>query len=118
MLRNYLTTAFRHLLRYRTTTLMNVVSLAAGLTCCLVVYIIVRHEYSYDSFQPQADRIYRLVTETQPPEGPSYHGAASLAMAEALRDDMAAVAEATQVVRGGGILKYTNVAGRETRWGR
>lgn len=48
MLRNYLTTAYRHLLRHRTTTLMNVVSLSIGISCCLVVYVIVRHEYTYD----------------------------------------------------------------------
>jgi putative ABC transport system permease protein len=31
-----------------------------GIACCVVIYLFVRHEYSYDKFHKNGDRIYRL----------------------------------------------------------
>ncbi len=117
MLRNYLTTAYRHLLRHRTTTLMNVISLSVGIACCLVVYVIVKHEYTYDNFQPQADRMYRVVSQTQRSDGTEYHGAIAFPMAEALRDEVPAVSSATQVyARNYAVIKRISAAGDEQRF--
>ena len=117
MLRNYLTTAYRHLLRHRTTTLMNVISLSVGIACCLVVYVIVKHEYTYDNFQPQADRLYRVVTETQRSDDTEYRGAVSLPVAAALRDGLSAVASATQVyAHRMPMIKHIDSAGNEQRF--
>ncbi len=117
MLRNYLTTAYRHLLRHRTTTGMNVISLSVGIACCLVVYVIVKHEYTYDNFQPQADRLYRVVSQTQRAEGTDYHGAIAFPMAEALRDEVPAVSSATQVyARNYAVIKRLSAAGDEQRF--
>lgn len=117
MLRNYFTTAYRHLLRHRATTLMDVISLSIGISCCLVVYVIVRHEYSYDQFQPQADRTYRVVSQTQRADGTEYHGAIAFPMAEALRNDIPAITNATQVyARNYAVIKRTTAAGDEQRF--
>ena len=117
MLKNYLITAYRQLKRHRATTLMNVISLSIGIACCLVVYVIVKHEYTYDSFQPQADRMYRVVTETQSSDGTEYRGAVSLPIAEALRDELPSVAAATQVyAQRMPLIKRIDSAGNEQRF--
>ena len=117
MLRNHLTTAYRHLLRYRTTTLMNVISLSVGIMCCLVVYVIVKHEYTYDDFQPQADWMYRIVTQTQEPSGIDYDGSVCFPMAELLREEIPAVASATQTYgRSYALIKRLDSAGNEARF--
>ena len=117
MLRSYFTTAYRHLLRHRTTTGMNVISLAVGIACCLVVYVIVKHEYTYDNFQPQSDRMYRVVSQTQRADGTEYHGAIAFPMAEALRDEVPAVANATQIyARNYAVIKRLSAAGDEQRF--
>ncbi|KAB7727874.1 FtsX-like permease family protein [Rudanella paleaurantiibacter] len=71
MLRNYLKIAFRNLVKHRVSTLINLFGLTIGVTTCLTIYLITRHELSYDTFHADHERIYRLVGETQfgnPPE--------------------------------------------------
>jgi putative ABC transport system permease protein len=60
MLRNYLTIAFRNLLRHRIFSLVNVFGLAIGMAACLLILQYVRFELSYDRFHAQGSRIYRI----------------------------------------------------------
>ena len=63
MLRNYLNVALRNFRRYKAFTAINVLGLALGLACCLIIALYVHHELSYDRFNEKADRIYRVVQE-------------------------------------------------------
>jgi putative ABC transport system permease protein len=63
MIKNYLKTAFRSLVKNRVFTLINVLGLFLGLTAFLLIYAYVGFEKSYDGFHPNADRIYRVVTD-------------------------------------------------------
>lgn len=65
MLRNYIVVAWRNLLRYKLYSLINVVGLAVGMTCCILMLLWVQDELSFDLFHEKADRIYRIVTENQ-----------------------------------------------------
>ena len=71
MLRNYLTTAIRYLLRNPVYAFINVFGLSIGLTCALLILLFVKHELSYDRFHDKKDRIYRLVFEMKDSEGES-----------------------------------------------
>lgn len=59
MLKNYLTIAFRNILRNKAYSFINIAGLAVGMAACITIFIYVQHEYSYDSFNKKADRIYR-----------------------------------------------------------
>jgi putative ABC transport system permease protein len=63
MLKNYLTIALRHLRRHPGYATINVVGLAVGIACCLLILLFVRDELSYDHFHDDADRIYRIVSD-------------------------------------------------------
>ena len=63
MLKNYLTVTLRNLWRHKGYTAINVLGLAVGLACCLLIALYVYHEWSYDRFHEKADRVYRLVQE-------------------------------------------------------
>jgi len=60
MFKNYLKISLRYLLRYKTYTTINVLGLAVGITCCVLIMLFVRSEFSYDRFHTKADRIYRM----------------------------------------------------------
>jgi|TARA_B100001964_G_scaffold227501_1_gene277557 putative ABC transport system permease protein len=49
MLRNYLTTALRHLLKHRAYAALNVLGLAVGMACCLLILLDIRYELSFAS---------------------------------------------------------------------
>ncbi|NUO80581.1 ABC transporter permease, partial [candidate division KSB1 bacterium] len=63
MLKNYLKIALRNLLRHKGYSFINVVGLAIGMACCILILLWVRDELSYDAFHPESDRIYRVVQE-------------------------------------------------------
>jgi putative ABC transport system permease protein len=60
MIRNYLKIAFRNLVKYRFISFINIFGLTTGLTCCLMILAFILHEISYDRYQPNADRVYRV----------------------------------------------------------
>jgi putative ABC transport system permease protein len=59
---NYLKITARRLMRQKTISLINIFGLSAGLAACLLIYLYVRHELSYDAYHPNADRVARLTT--------------------------------------------------------
>lgn len=60
MIKNYFKIALRNLQRHKGFSLINVLGLTIGLTCCFLIMVFVRHELSYDTFHSKYDRIYRL----------------------------------------------------------
>lgn len=60
MLKNYFKTALRNLWKNKAFSAINIVGLAAGLAVCLLIVLYVFDELSYDRFNKNAERIYRL----------------------------------------------------------
>ncbi|MDH5704772.1 MAG: ABC transporter permease, partial [Candidatus Aminicenantes bacterium] len=63
MIKNYIKTAFRNLIKHKAFSLINISGLAIGMACCLLIIIFVQDELSYDKFHAKADRIYRMTSE-------------------------------------------------------
>jgi len=60
MLKNYLRIAIRNLAKYKFISFINLFGLTVGLSCCLLILTYILHETSYDKYNRQADRIYRV----------------------------------------------------------
>jgi putative ABC transport system permease protein len=60
MIKNYLKTAYRSLLKNKGFTILNVLGLSVGLATCLLIVFYVVDELSYDRFNTKGDRIYRI----------------------------------------------------------
>ena len=71
MLRNYLKIAFRALRRHLGYTAINVLGLAVGIACCVLLGLYVRSELSYDDFHAYADRLVRVTATMDPGEPPT-----------------------------------------------
>ncbi len=63
MLRNYIKIAFRNIANNAVFTAINIFGLTVGVSACLVIFLIVNFELSFDTFHPDGDRIYRVYTE-------------------------------------------------------
>ena len=46
--------------KHKLFTIINVLGLALGMACCLLILMFVMDEFRYDSFHEKKDRIYRL----------------------------------------------------------
>ena len=63
MFRNYWKIAIRQLWRNKAFSAINILGLAVGLAACLLLFVVVRYELSYDQFLPGHDRVYTIPTE-------------------------------------------------------
>lgn len=69
MFRNYAKTAFRNLTRNRNYTIINIAGLAVGIAVCMIIFIIIQFQTSFDNFHSKKDRIYRVLTAYHPTDG-------------------------------------------------
>ena len=60
MFRNYLTVAFRNLVRNKVYSAINIFGLSVGIAFCILVFLFVQNEWTYDRFHRDVDRIYRV----------------------------------------------------------
>jgi putative ABC transport system permease protein len=60
MIKNYLKIAWRNLVKNKTFSLINIVGLAIGLACFILIALYVTDEISYDRYNEKADRIFRV----------------------------------------------------------
>ncbi|MFI5128754.1 MAG: FtsX-like permease family protein [Chitinophagales bacterium] len=104
MIRNYLKIAIRNLLKYRFISSINLFGLTVGLTCCLLIFTFILHEISYDKYQPNADRVYRVTRSFNNPET----GAISLTLSTVappfgplLQNDFKEIEDMTRVFQNG-----------------
>jgi len=62
MFKNYLTSAFRSLRRFRLFTLLNIFGLATGMACSILIFLWVQDERSYDKFNDAPSQLFRLTS--------------------------------------------------------
>lgn len=92
MLRNYLTVAYRNLIRHKVYSAINIIGLAIGISFSILAFLYVRHEWSFDAFHEKAHRIYRVYSKAEVGEGSvamaTMPGPLGPALAEAFPEQM------------------------------
>lgn len=63
MFKNYLKIALRNLTCNKSYAAINVTGLAVGIAVCMMIFIIIQYQTSFDNFHSKKDRIYRVLTE-------------------------------------------------------
>ncbi|MEM1135233.1 MAG: ABC transporter permease [Bacteroidota bacterium] len=105
MLKNYFLIAFRNLLRVKTFSAINLLGLAAGLACCLLILQYVNYELGYDLFHEKVDRIYRVRYDNWQNGRKTFECAAAVpAVGPALKDNFPEVLEFVRLFPIGGVV--------------
>jgi putative ABC transport system permease protein len=60
MIKNYLLTAFRNVLRYKGFSLINIFGLSLSMSVCMLIIGVIMDQYAYDDVHLKGDRIYRV----------------------------------------------------------
>ena len=101
MWKNYLVIALRTLRRQKGYAAINIVGLAVGMTCCLLIFLLVRHEWSFDTFHAKAERIQRVLIEETGPDGSlDYHNLMPPPLAPEMEATFPGIETLTRVVKG------------------
>ena len=114
MLKNYLLLAVKNFRKQKMFSLINMLGLTVGITCCLMIFLFILNEFSYDNFHKNGNNIYRVMRVSynsgtarnipylSPPYGP------------ALRNDYPdAIQQAVRVSPGNNLITYKNISFNE-----
>ena len=63
MIKNYFKIAWRNLTRHKVYAAINIAGLAAGLSACILIFLFIKDELSYDSHFSKSERIYRVACD-------------------------------------------------------
>jgi predicted permease len=91
MIKNYWKIAIRNVLRYKGYSAINVAGLAIGIAACLLLFLVIRYENSYNKFNKNYSRIYRAVTEDKDASGLDYNPGTPWRAIAALRTQLPGV---------------------------
>ena len=97
MLKNYLKVALRNLWKNKSFSAINIIGLAAGLAVCLLIVLYVVDELSYDKYNKNADRIYRLDADIYFNDTQAIFAVAPDPLAPTLKREYPVVEEMTRV---------------------
>jgi putative ABC transport system permease protein len=87
MIKNYLITTLRNFVRHKSYSLINVVGLSIGVTACIVIYLLISYELSFDKFHSKYDNIYRVVEQSSRAGRTDFSGAVPYPLTPAFRND-------------------------------
>ena len=91
MLKNYFTIAFRTLWKNKVFSTINILGLAIGISASLVIYLLVNYHFTFDKFEKDNNRIYRVVSNFSF-SGEAYHNSGvTVPMIPAVRKEVTGI---------------------------
>jgi putative ABC transport system permease protein len=69
MFKNYFRTAHRNIKKYKGYSFINITGLALGMACCIMIFLWVQNELSYDRFHKNINELYRVTRSSQSQDG-------------------------------------------------
>jgi putative ABC transport system permease protein len=108
MFKNYFKTAFRNLKRNKSYAFINTLGLTVGIASCLLLFMVIRFETSFDNFHPKKNSIYRVCTEFHNQDGVTYSAGVSFPVGPSIRIDFPQIKEVASMLNRGGQVTVNN----------
>lgn len=107
--------ALRNLWKNKTYTIINILGLSIGMACCILIFMFINYQMSYDKGYKNEDRIYRVVSTWNYADGNTFASqGVPLPLTPALRNDFSAQLEKVSAIQQAfGIVKINDVKGNE-----
>ena len=107
MLKNHIKIALRNFLKYKTYSFINVVGLAVGMTCFILISMWVQDELSYDGFHEKIDQLYRVTDYEKYSNGDEVYFSQNAALlGPILKDKYPEILDFVRYRRHNGIVRY------------
>ena len=115
MIRNYIKIAFRALVRSKVHSSINIIGLSLGITCCILITLFVKDEWTFDQFHSKSERIYRVYAREDWGENQQFFATTTpFPMGPALRDNLPEVEAQTRYNKMGTQVKIGDNIYNET----
>lgn len=115
MFRHYLLISFRSIWQSKANSLINIFGLSIGIMCCLLIFLFVKDEWSYDTFHSKADRIFRVWVKEDWGENQQFLNVATpFPLAPTLKENFAEIEQQVRIHKIGSQVKVGEVHFSET----
>ncbi len=108
MIQNYLKIAWRNLLKHKTFSFINILGLAIGIAACLIIFLYVHNELTFDQYNTKVDRIARATVLLHGPESDMAMASSPVPLADASKRNYPEVESAVRLEQDPQIMKYKN----------
>ena len=115
MFKNYVKTAWRNLQRNRVFSFINIAGLVISLTAFVLMALYIEDELSFDKFNKNANRIYRVADDKQTPDVLLQSAASAAPVAPALVRDFPEIQNSVRLIDAEALMKYNNKIFEERR---
>lgn len=104
MITSYIKTTFRNLKRHKIYSFINISGLAMGMASCILIFLWINHEWSYDRFHKNVDSIYRIVVSWPQGNDTGWTWRTPPPLAAALKADLPEIKDTTRFYTVSGVL--------------
>jgi putative ABC transport system permease protein len=108
MIQNYLKIAWRNLLKHKTFSFINILGLAIGIAACMIIFLYVHGERTFDLYNTKADRIARVTTRMHTPESDLVIATSPVMLAGTLKRDYPEVESCARLINASASVKSNN----------
>src|ERR1700748_1899444 len=106
MFRSYFLTALRNLSKNKLNASINVIGLTVAFTCSILLFLMVRYEFSFDKFQQHGDRIFQLYHLQHEERGDVENETMSYPVVPTFKKEVPGIVKATSLLQLGGDVSY------------
>ena len=87
MLKSYFKIAWRNIIRHKGYAAINISGLTVGIAACLLIFVVIQYELSFETYRPNFKNIYHVVTQQKRESGFSFTPGLPAPSTDALRLD-------------------------------
>ncbi len=107
MIKNYLKTAFRSIVKQRIFAIINIAGLSIGLASCFLIAMFIQDEFSYDDFHKNKENIYKLALERKYPAHSTNYALVPHSFSEIMNKDFPEVKKVARLFGNGNEILVT-----------
>ena len=108
MIHNYLKIAWRNLVKHKSFSVINILGLAIGIAACLIIFLYVHDELTFDQYNTKVDRIARATILIHGPESDMAFATGPILLGEALKQDFPEVESSVRLEQEKLVVRYGN----------
>ncbi|ALL05546.1 ABC transporter permease [Pedobacter sp. PACM 27299] len=113
MFRINLKIALRNFWKNKSYTMINILGLSIGMASCILIFIFIRFQLSFDEGFKNEDRIYRVVTDWKYNSFDDYSSGVPLPFTSAARNEIAGIEKIGAIAKGGNVVHIKDKQGKE-----
>jgi putative ABC transport system permease protein len=100
--------ALRNLWKHKTYTLINIAGLSIGMASCILIFVFIRYELSFDEQFKNKDRIFRVVTNWSANGEPGGSQGTAIPLSKAVRNDFPQMETVAAIENVNGVMTFKN----------